>query len=291
MENIFVRFPFEVLTSMGVAGLAATPFLLFILHWFFKHRIELSSTRVWFVAVSCLLGILGGILVVTLGNYRVTATTDDARFLSAVSLWLSLLIGIIASILLSHGSKNVRISGYVVYALIVTAFFMRSNDWVQGYLFQRHVIASVPVEKIANLVDRPAIEFGLEAANDMRPILLVEFDTPLHLFHGWGNQQAVSFITRKIRDQTGKAFFGLPADGRLWKTVVDGTRLYQPRCANPEEITGDYVVRSEVVYWRIKTGEVHKISSPFSTGCTREIRRFEVLGELLYPFMGNPRRP
>lgn len=290
VENIFVRFPFEVLSSMGVFGLAAVPFVIFILYWIFKRKSELTKQQFWLVMLACIAGILGSITVVTLGNYRITATTDDARFLSAVSMWISLMIGMVISLTISNGTKNLRTAGCVVYVLIVIAFFVRSNDWVQGYLFQRYVIDIVPVEEITKLLDEPIIVKTAESVSTVYPALIVEFDTPLHLFHGWGNTRGITFISRKIKNETGKEVEGIPAEGRIWKTIMDGSRTYQLRCANLKEVEGEFIAVASAVYWRIKTGEVRKISPPFTTGCTRTINRFEFLGELLYPFMGNPRR-
>jgi len=291
-ENVFIRFPFEVLSSMGVIGLIVAPLFIFVLFNLYQRRSDFlgGPTVVW-VILSCVAGILGGILVVTLGNYRITATTDEARFLAVVSIWLCLLLGLVTGIVLDKGSKNIRVLTTVVYGLIVVAFFLRASDWVEGAIFQEKVMAKVPVDAIAKLVVSP--EHGamtLPGALDF-PVLLVEIDAPMHVYHGLNNSRGLRFVSNKIKAETGKTVIALFVNNRLWKTVVDGNTLSRSRCANPAELVGGAVaIAPSFIFWSHKTGEVRKISQSFEQGCSRTIHRYEALGELLYPFMGNPRR-
>lgn len=290
LENVVFRFPFEVVSSMGVVGLFATPFFLYALFGLFKHKREKTDAKFWLVVASCIAGILGGILIVTLGNYRITATSDDARFLSVVSLWLALLVSMAASILAANASRAVRVASYIVYVSIILAFFLRAGEWVQGYFFQRDVLASIPAEKIAQLIksNQKTTAISPDFRNNM---LLVEFSSPTHIFHGLHNNRGTNFISAEITKQTGIDIFTLPTNRRVLKTGLDGTRLYQHRCLD----TSDYIWNFDnpnhmIVFWHYGTGEVRKVNAPFEYGCTRTIERYEFLWELLYPFAGNPRR-
>ncbi|PCI40936.1 MAG: hypothetical protein COB46_05560 [Rhodospirillaceae bacterium] len=291
-ENVFIRFPFEVLSSMGVIGLMAAPLFMFVLFKLYQRRSEfLKGPSMLLVILACVAGIMGGILVVTLGNYRITGTTDEARFLSAISIWLCLMFGMLSSLVLSLRAKNIQIVTTAVYVLIIAAFFLRASDWGRGHSYQRDVIASVPVEAIAKLIEPlenqgATINFDIE-----QTVLLVELGAPMHLFHGLDNSRGLQFVSQKIESETGKSVVGLFVNNRLWKTTVQGTELSRARCANPEELVGGKAVNApQFIFWSYKTGEVRKISQSFQQGCTRTIQRYEFLGELLYPFMGNPRR-
>lgn len=291
VENATVRFPFEVLSSMGILGILVTPFLIYVLYGLLKHRKSYSTHRLWLVFLSCLAGILGGILVVTLGNYRISATSDDARFLSVVSIWLSLLVALIAAVIWSKKLNTIRISSYIIYVLIIASFFLRAGEWVQGYFYQREAIRSVPVEQIRQLVQDAQTD-GRKSPRQTKIILLVEFDTPTTIFHGLDNNRGTNFISEKIKATTGIELFTIPTNRRILKTVFEGTHLYQYRCLNKSDfLWNDDDPAYFIMFWHVETGELRQVSSPFSYGCTRQVHPWEVLLEFLYPFSGNPRRP
>lgn len=285
LENIAFRLPFEIISSMGVFGLVSIVPLLVVFVVLFKNRSCCGDGRFWGVVLACLAGILGGVFVISLGNYRVAGTTEDGRTLFMVSFWLALLVTLVTGVLLSYPWRIARWAGVFVGVMVLIGFMFRAGDWVKGYVFQRETIASVPTEKIAQL----AGYVDTLDENGNATVLLVEFGTPMHVFHGMHNNRGTRFITDEIRKRTGLTFFTVPANGRVWGSEWDGKRLIQPTCARGDEIREDYPARS-VIFWNVATGEVQKLSPSFSHGCTRPVQRFEFLGELLYPFMGNPRR-
>jgi uncharacterized membrane protein YhaH (DUF805 family) len=283
VENVLVRFPFEIISSMGVIGLVAIPFVLFITYWLFKNRIHYASSQFWLIILCSLAGIVGGIFIISMGNYRVAGTTEDGRTLTVVSFWMALMITLIASVLITNKEWHlIRRTSILVCGLIIAAFFLRSSDWVRGYFYQNRVIATIPADKIIQMT---------EGIDD--PVLLVEFDTPLHLFHGMHNNRGTQFISKEIKRQTGQYIFSLPANGRIIRTLLDGTHLQQYNCINSTELVANYAGiydPSALIFWHVGTGELRKVTPPFNYGCTRTIHQYEYLGELLYPFMGNPRR-
>lgn len=284
LENLIIRLPFEVVSSMGVIGLATIPLVLFVLIQLVKRRKTFTNTKFMCVLAACGAGIVGGVFIISIGNYRVAGTTEEGRTMFVLSFWMAFIVALTAAVLMTKNDRpwtRARTAGLVIVAMIVTGFYLRAGDWVRGYFYQREIIAAAPAEEIARVADGE------------RPLLLVEFDTPLHLFHGMHNNRGTNFLAEDINRRTGKNFFAFPATGRLHKTVLDETHLYQVNCIKTSEIVSDYAgifAPKSMVFWNAKTGEVRKVTSPFSYGCTRKVRPYESLGELLYPFMGNPRR-
>jgi len=282
VENILLRLPFEMLSSMGIIGLVAIPIALYITYALFQNRAHTNNFKFWFIIVACISGIAGSIFIISLGNYRVAGTTEDGRTLSVSSFWLALMVTLVSSAILTKGTRRARMAGIGILVMIVISFFLRAGDWVKGYTFQQKVIASVPAEEIIRLTEI-----------DESAVLLIEFDTPMHVFHGMHNNRGTQFVSKEIQRQTGKYIFAFPANGRLAQTLMEGTHIYQMNCVNPDELITTYRKNfnpTSLIFWHVGTGQVRRITPPFEYGCTRTIEKNESLGELLYPFMGNPRR-
>lgn len=290
-ENIFVRFPFEVLSSMGLLGGVALPFVGYVAFWLFKNREKFYSKSILYVGLACLAGIVGGILVVTLGNYRITATTDDARFLAITSMWITLLIAMSANVVLSYGTFYVRVACYFLYGLVIVSFFVRASTWVEGFFFQRTVLENVPMERIVSFLHVNKDNNEKRSGEQVKepPVILMVLNSPAGIFHGMNNTRGAGAVANMIENFVGVRPLIIPTNDRVWRTVFTGSRIYQQNCASPQERINETATRS-FVYWDVLTNNVQKIDAHFNRGCERSIHRYEALYELLYPIMANPRR-